>query len=151
MSRPLNAMFTMFLLRGWPIGYDVWWEVTSFETYTVVVAWATKNVPPARYRMTLIDPGSDVVFIHHPTGRPVDIKIKRLSVPSDVHKTLSVLFVSLMTVTYNCPGCGRRNAAIGVETFSCGCTRCDTHYMEDGIKHGYRVSFQLRNNRMTTL
>jgi hypothetical protein len=64
-------MFTVFLLRGWPVGYDVWYEVTSFDTSTVVVAWATLTMPPARCRMTLIDPESDVVFIHHPVGRAV--------------------------------------------------------------------------------
>ena len=60
------TMFTLFLLCGWPPGFDLWWDVSSTDTDTVVAARCTPRT--GRCRCTVIDKESDLVLIHHPIG-----------------------------------------------------------------------------------
>lgn len=59
-------MFTVFLLRGWPMEYNLWWDVSSCESETVVVAWG--SIRSGRCRISVIDKEDDLVLIHLPDG-----------------------------------------------------------------------------------
>jgi hypothetical protein len=62
----LMTLYTIFLLRGFPQGYHMLWDVTSSDSETVVVAQG--SIEPGRSRVTVIDKKADLVLIHFPNG-----------------------------------------------------------------------------------
>ena len=155
----LMTMFTIFLLRGWPPGFDLCWDVSSSFAETVVVVSGTRRTV-GRSRVTVIDKESDLVLIHHPTGmdgwvfvRGKNQKKKNTHPPlGDVHLELGIIFVPQMVMSYDCPGCGRRNPTLGRHRpLSNGCDRCATRIVEDAILQGHSVTFHILNKPMTAL
>ena len=59
-------MLTIFLLRGWPGGYNLCWDVSSSDSETVVVARGTTQ--SGRCRVSVTDTAADLVLIHLPSG-----------------------------------------------------------------------------------
>lgn len=62
-------MLTIFLLRGWPGGHNLWWDVSSSDSETVVVARGT--IQSGRCRVSVFDKAADLVLIHLPSGARV--------------------------------------------------------------------------------